>query len=137
MSIIKIKSRIDAPVSKVWKAYTSPKHIVNWNFASPDWHCPSAENDLRIGGKYKARMDARDGSFGFDFEAVYDQIIPNKLMTYTLTDGRKVICQFEEEDGQTEVTTEFETENQNPQEMQRDGWQAILNNFKSYVENLP
>jgi len=136
MSIIKIENTIQSPVSKVWEAYTEPKHIVNWNFASDDWCCPHAENDLKPGGKYSARMEAKDKSFGFDFEAMYDEIIPEKKIVYTIADGRKVIIAFEGQNGETKVTTEFETENQNPVEMQRDGWQAILNNFKKYVESI-
>lgn len=136
MSFIKIKNTIKASASKVWKAYTEPEHITNWNFASEDWYCPSAENDLQPGGKYKSRMEAKDGSFGFDFEAVYDEIIPEKKIVYTIADGRKVINSFEEKNGEIHIVTEFEAENQNPEEMQRDGWQSILNNFKDYVENL-
>ncbi len=136
MEKIKIETIIDAKSSKFWEAYNSPQHIVNWNFASDDWHCPSAETDLQPGGKYKARMEAKDGSFGFDLEAIYDEIIPHEKLEYTLLDGRKVITTFCEEDEKTKVVTEFEAENQNPLEMQKEGWQAILDNFKKYVETL-
>src|SRR5690606_13331869 len=125
---------IHSSVEKVWSAYNQPEHITKWNQASDDWHCPKAETDLKPGGKYKARMEARDGSFGFDFEAVYDEIIPESKIAYTIADGRKVETLFENRGGSTGVTTIFEAENRNPAEMQRDGWWAILNNFKNYVE---
>lgn len=135
-TVIKIETFIDAKASKVWEAYNSPNHIIHWNFASDDWHCPSAETDLRPGGKYKARMEAKDGSFGFDLEAIYDEILPHEKLVYTLLDGRKVETNFHEQNEKTKVVTEFEAENQNPVEMQKDGWQAILDNFKKYVETL-
>ena len=135
-STITIDSTINANSEKVWIYWTSPDHITKWNFASDDWCCPSAENDLTAGGKYKARMETKDGSFGFDFEAVYDEIIEHKKIVYTIADGRKVTTTFEKLDGLTKVTTVFEAESENPIEMQRDGWQAIMNNFKKYVEGL-
>jgi uncharacterized protein YndB with AHSA1/START domain len=134
---IKIENYIKAPVHRVWDAYNNPDEITKWNQASEDWHCPKAEVDLNPGGKYKTRMEAKDGSFGFDFEAVYDEIVPQAKVAYTIADGRKVETVFENLDGSTKITTEFEAENQNPVEMQRGGWQSILNNFKNYVENNP
>lgn len=131
---IKINALVSADVKKVWNYYNSPEHITNWNFASDDWHCPSAENNLKVGGKLKSRMEAKDGSFGFDFEAVYDKIIEHEKIVYTLTDGRKVETLFEIVDGKTKVITTFDAENENPVEMQRAGWQAILDNFRKYVE---
>ncbi len=131
---ITIDSLIEAPVSRVWEYWTDPQHIVNWNFASDDWCCPSASNDLQPGGRYLARMEAKDGSFGFDFEAVYDEVIQNKKLAYTLGDGRVVITDFEDLGDKTKVTTRFDSEEMNPEEMQRQGWQAILNNFKAYSE---
>lgn len=136
MGKIKIQTTIGAPLDKVWKAWTTPEHITKWNFASEDWHCPRVENDMQVGGKYKARMEAKDGSFGFDFEATYDEIVDRKKIVYTIADGRKVDTQFREISGQTSISTEFDPENQNPMEMQQQGWQAILDNFKKYVENL-
>lgn len=133
-SKIKIQATIAAAPQKVWEAWTKPEHITNWNFASDDWRCPKAANDLRVGGKYAARMEAKDGSFGFEFEAVYEEIIDQKKITYTMSDGRKATTDFENLSGKTKVTTVFDAEKQNPEEMQRDGWQAILNNFKKYVE---
>jgi len=133
-SKIQIDALISLAPSKVWELWTGPEHITKWNFAIPEWSCPSAKNDLRVGGKYVARMEARDGSFGFDFEATYDEVVPHTRLTYTLGDGRMVTTTFAELEGQTKVTTVFDAEKLNPEEMQRDGWQAILNNFKSYAE---
>ena len=133
-----IQITIEATVAQspeiVWDHYTNPKHIVNWNFASDDWHCPKAENNPVVGGAYFSRMEAKDGSFGFDFRAVYEEVIPNRKLVYTLEDGRKVTTLFEKVGNTTNVNTIFEAENQNPVDMQKAGWQAILNNFKSYVE---
>ncbi|MFO0764948.1 MAG: SRPBCC family protein [Patescibacteria group bacterium] len=133
--MINIEATINAPVEKVWTNYTEPEHITKWNFASDDWMCPSATNDLRVGGMLTARMEAKDGSFGFDFGGTYTEVIPNQRLAYTLGDGRKVEVNFSETDGVTTVTTAFDAETQNPEEMQRQGWQAILNNFKKHVES--
>ena len=132
---ITIESIISANTNKVWDYYTLPEHITKWNFASDDWHCPKAENDLRVGGKLKSRMEAKDGSFGFDFEAIYDEVVNHKKISYNLTDGRQVITVFENQNGKTKVTTTFDAETQNSVELQRNGWQAILDNFKKYVES--
>jgi uncharacterized protein YndB with AHSA1/START domain len=113
-----------------------PEHITKWNFASDDWCCPRASNDLKKGGKYAARMEAKDGSFGFDFEAIYDKVDNQKEIAYTMGDGRQAVTTFEDLGGKTKVTTIFDAESQNPVEMQRDGWQAIMNNFKKHVEGL-
>lgn len=131
---ITVHALVDAPVSKVWDYYTNPDHITGWNFASPDWCCPRAENDLRAGGKYMARMEARDGSFGFDFEAVYDEVLANHKIVYTMADGRKAVVLFRENQDKTEVTVTFDAENQNPADLQKQGWQAILDNFRQYTE---
>lgn len=130
-----VSATINAPLEKIWDSYTNPKHIVNWNFADPSWHCPSAENDMRIGGTYKARMEAKDGSFGFDFEAIYSEISVGKNFTYGFG-GRTATVQFNDLGNQTEVIITFDPENENPIDMQKSGWQMILNNFKSYSENL-
>ncbi len=135
-SQITIEALVAASPEQVWRCWTEPDHIVKWNFANDDWCCPRAENDLRVGGKYNARMEAKDGSFGFDLEATYDEVQANKRIAYTMTDGRVAITDFEELDASTRVTTLFDAEEQNSIEMQRDGWQAILNNFKKYVEAL-
>jgi uncharacterized protein YndB with AHSA1/START domain len=127
---------VNAEIKKVWDCWTQPKHIVNWNFASDEWHCPSAENDLRVGGKMFSRMEAKDGSFGFDFEGVYDEIVDYKKISYGLSDGRKVVTTFKELNGDVDVVTEFDVEDQNSAEQQKVGWQAILNNYKAYIEGL-
>ena len=131
---ITIDAKVNAPIEKVWDYYTKPEHITKWNFASDDWECPSASNDLRAGGKYIARMQAKDGSFGFDFEAIYDDIINNEKIAYTMTDGRQATVSFHNLGDKTGVTVTFDAETENPIEMQRDGWQSILNNFKKYAE---
>lgn len=131
---IKISTTIQSNLHKVWIYYTQPEHITNWNFASDDWQCPHAENELRVGGKYIARMEAKDGSFGFDFEGVYDEVIDQKKITYTLGDGRMVTTIFEAQDSNTNVTTSFDAEGSHSIEMQQAGWQAILDNFKKYTE---
>lgn len=128
-----VKALVHASKDHTWDCYTNPKHIVNWNFADPSWHCPSAENDMRIGGTYKARMEARDGSFGFDFEAVYTDIDEGNYFSYEFG-GRKATVQFNLVDDGTEVIVSFDAETENPVEMQQAGWQAILNNFKNYTE---
>src|ERR1700753_2969651 len=131
---ITVGATVNAPVSKVWELWSGPEHIVKWNNASPDWHTPRAENDLRTGGKLSARMEAKDGSFGFDFWGIYDEVIEHQLISYTIGDGRKVEILFSPDGGSTKITETFEAENQNPIEMQRGGWQAILDSFKHYAE---
>lgn len=131
---ITINVKVQADIKKVWDFYTNPRHITKWNYALDTWHCPYASNDLRIGGKLIARMEAKDGSVGFDFEGVYEEIIENKKIAYTMPDGRKVTITFHSVNNQTEVIITFDAEQTNPLEMQRDGWQAILNNFKKYTE---
>jgi uncharacterized protein YndB with AHSA1/START domain len=132
---ITIEAEISANTKKVWDYYTLPKHITKWNFASDDWHCPDAENDLRVGGKLISRMESKDGSVGFDFEAVYDEVVDLKKIVYTIADGRKVKTEFNNQENKTKVTTTFEAESVNSIELQKTGWQAILNNFKKYVES--
>lgn len=131
---ITIEATMDAPVGKVWECWTRPEHITQWNFAADTWQCAWAKNDLKVGGKYTARMEAKDGSFGFDFEAIYDEVVDQKKIAYTMLDGRKAITDFEEVDGKVRVATTFDAETQNPIDFQKQGWQAILNNFKKYVE---
>lgn len=128
-----ISSLISAPIKKVWDYYTDPAHIIHWNFADPSWHCPHAENDLRVGGRYLARMEAKDNSFGFDFDANYTEVNPGRDFTYQFGD-RLATVSFMEIDGKTEVTIAFDPETENSIELQRNGWQAILNNFKKYTE---
>lgn len=136
MSIAKItvEATINADINKAWDAWTNPEHITKWNFATDDWQCPKAENDLRPGGQYFARMEAKDGSFGFDFEAVYDEVVPLEKIAYTMADGRQATSTFENLGDTTKVVTVFDAESVNPVEMQQQGWQMILNNFKKYTE---
>ncbi|MCF8266720.1 MAG: SRPBCC family protein [Ignavibacteriales bacterium] len=131
---VTINASILADRKKVWDYYTNPVHIIHWNFASDDWCCPSAANDMRPGGKYSARMEAKDGSFGFDFEGIYDEITEGKSFSFTLADDRKVYVSFEDSGNATLATVKFDTETQNPVELQRAGWQAILDNFKKYAD---
>ena len=133
--MITVKATINAPIQKVWMFWTSPEHIVKWNHASDDWHTTFAEVDLREGGKFLSRMEAKDGSFGFDFWGVYDKLILNQQIEITLGDDRKVSVTFSSlDDDKTEVIETFEAENTNPIELQRGGWQAILDNFKKHAE---
>lgn len=131
---ITVQTTVNAPIEKVWKIWNNPADITKWATASPEWHTPKAENDLKVGGKFMSRMEAKDGSMGFDFEGVYDQVKTNELISYAMADGRKVKITFEKAGDQTKITETFDAENQNPIEMQRGGWQAILDNFKNYAE---
>jgi uncharacterized protein YndB with AHSA1/START domain len=130
---ITIETTIDAPVGAVWKAYVTPEDIVQWNAASDDWHTTRSTVDLRAGGEFCSRMEARDGSFGFDFAGTYTRIVPNELIEYEFG-GRKGAVEFVEGGGSTTVRSTFDAETENPIEMQRNGWQAILNNFAQHVE---
>ena len=132
---IRVTTTIAAEPNKVWEYWTNPEHIVNWNFASEDWHCPAAENDLRTGGRFKYTMACKDGEMQFDFEGVYDDIIPEKKIAYTLADARQVAVIFKKEIRKTKVIETFDAENTHTVEVQRNGWQAILDNFKKYVES--
>lgn len=132
---VTVSATINAPVEKVWTLWNTPEDIMQWNTASPDWHSPKSENDLRVGGTFSTRMEAKDGSFGFDFGGVYDIVDEYKHIAYTLGDERKVEIFFSSENGQTKVVETFDAESTNPVEMQQGGWQAILNNFKKYAEN--
>jgi uncharacterized protein YndB with AHSA1/START domain len=136
-STITVEAVVKAPVEKVWKSWTEPQHITQWCQASEDWHVPYADNDVRTGGQFKTTMAAKDGSFSFDFEGVYSQVKTNSLIEYDIADGRKVKIVFEGKGNETRVTETFEAESTNPIEMQRGGWQAILDNFKTYTEALP
>ncbi|GAA4924143.1 SRPBCC family protein [Mucilaginibacter defluvii] len=131
---ITVQATTNAPAEKVWTYWNAPEHITKWCQASADWHAPYAENDLRPDGKFKTTMAAKDGSFSFDFEGVYTEVEPYKLISYTMADGRMVTVEFDEKDNTTTVTETFDPENTNPIEMQRGGWQAILDNFKQYAE---
>ena len=135
-TVIRIRATVDKAIEIVWKCWITPEDIVRWNNASEDWYTPRAQNDLQVDGTFNYRMEARDGSFGFDFSGIYSNVIPNKLIEYTMDDGRKVSIQFNPLVKGTEITESFEAEEINPVEMQRIGWQSILNNFKRYTENM-
>ena len=132
---VTVETTIQAPVEKVWEFWTEPIHITKWNFASDEWHSPFAENDLREGGKFTSRMEAKDGSLGFDFSGVYDEIKRHEVIAYTLEDGRKVRISFNVRAGETEIIETFDAETSHSIELQQQGWQAILNNFKKYVDS--
>jgi uncharacterized protein YndB with AHSA1/START domain len=134
-AMITVENTINAPVQKVWDYWTNPEHITKWNSASDDWHTTCAENDLRPGGKFSSRMEAKDGSMGFDFWGTYDAVKNNEYIESTMGDGRKLKVRFSAEGNSTKVTESFEPENENPRELQQGGWQAILDNFKKYTES--
>lgn len=132
---ITIETQVHAGVEKVWTMWSTPADIIKWCTATPEWHTPRAENDLRTGGAFSSRMEAKDGSMGFDFSGVYDEVVPNEYIEYTMGDGRKVTIDFHTHGDHTHIIQSFDAEQENPIEMQQAGWQAILNNFKSYVES--
>ena len=134
-TIIKVETTVNTPLKKIWQLWTVPEHIMQWNNASPDWHTPNAANNLIVGGIFNYRMEAKDGSFGFDFGGTYDVIMPDSRIEYTLGDGRKVIVEFIADGNQTNIKETFESEMENSLELQKAGWQAILDNFKKYAES--
>ena len=131
---ISISTTVKADLDKVWEYWTAPKHIKKWNNASDDWLTSKAENDLKKSGRFTYRMEAKDGSAGFNFGGNYTEVKTNEFLAYSLDDGRKVTVKFKEKDNKIKLTETFEPENENPIEMQRNGWQAILDNFKKYTE---
>lgn len=133
--MITVQNTINASIEKVWELWTAPEHVVKWNNASDDWHTPFAENDLRIGGKFKYTMASKDGTMRFDFEGIYTNVVNPSLIEYEMADGRKVKIVFEKDAEGIKVIESFDPETVNPEEMQQQGWQAILDNFKKYVEN--
>lgn len=135
-TLVNVEVKVNSPIEKVWECFTKPEHIINWNFASDDWCCPNAVNDLKPGGKFSWRMESKDGAMGFDFEGVYDEVIEFEKLKYTLGDDRKVEIIFDSKNDFTLIKETFEAENVFSIEQQRQGWQAILNNFKKYVESL-
>jgi uncharacterized protein YndB with AHSA1/START domain len=133
--IITVEAVINAPINKVWKYWTSPEDIIQWNTASEDWHTTRTENDLRIGGSFISRMEAKDGSFGFDFTGQYIEVKTHELIVYTIIDGRKVHISFNPIGNSTSVIESFEAEDENSVELQKNGWLSILDSFKRYVES--
>lgn len=134
MEMITVSTIVRAPRARVWESWTDPAHVVHWCFASADWHAPRAENDLRVGGRFMTRMEAKDGSAGFDFGGTYTEVLPEERIGYVMDDGRKVAITFADKDGGTEVTEAFDPETENAPERQKEGWQAILENFRKYTE---
>lgn len=134
MEKITVTITTSSSLKSVWDKWTGAEHIVNWNFASDDWHCPKATNDPQTGGKFSSTMASKDGTMSFDFEGMYDEVIPHQSIAYTMPDGRKVQVTFQTENDITTVTEIFDPETQNPADLQKAGWQAILDNFKRYVE---
>ncbi len=132
---ITVETHIDAPIEKIWKYWTEPEHITKWCSASDDWHAPRATNDLKVGGKFMTRMESKDGKEGFDFSGTYTTVIPNEKIAYTMDDGRKVTIEFIPQEKGYKIDETFEPENENPVEMQRGGWQAILDKFANYIVN--
>ncbi len=134
-TVITVEATVNAPVEKVWDLWSKPEHITKWNNASDDWHSPKAQNDLRTGGSFLVRMEAKDGTMGFDFGGIYDDVKENEYIGYTMGDGRKVKVWFTKDEGKTKVVESFEAEQTHSIEMQKGGWQSILDNFKKYTES--
>ena len=130
---ITVETIVKAPVAKVWSAYTTPSDIKQWNTASDDWHTTASAVDLRVGGAFTSRMEAKDGSFGFDFAGMYTRIVPSELIEYSFGD-RTAAVEFVAGTNGVTVRVTFDAETENPVDRQRQGWQAILNNFAKHVE---
>lgn len=133
--VLEVSTEVEIPAEKAWELFNTPEHIINWNAASPDWHTPNASNDLQTGGRFSYRMEARDGTVGFDFAGEYTEVTPITSFAYRMEDGRNAWVDFQPIPSGTRITTRFDAETSNPLELQQYGWQAILNNFKSYAEN--
>lgn len=131
---ITVETSVKIPVATAWTYWTEPQHITEWNTASDDWHTPLSKNDLRVGGRFLSRMEAKDGSFGFNFSGTYDEVVLNTVIAYTLDDDRKVRITFTDQGDTTKIVEMFEAESENPIEFQRGGWQSILDHYKTYVE---
>ena len=133
---ITVTTIVNVPLQKAWEYWTQPEHITKWNFASDDWECPKATNDLKVGGEFSYTMAAKDGSFSFDFGGVYTEVVEYETIKYELGDSRKIEVTFKEVDGGVEVTEVFDPETENPRDMQQGGWQSILNNYKKHAESI-
>lgn len=134
--MIEVTALTSASRSTVWHAFTDPSHVVNWNFAGDDWCCPSCTNDVRVGGTWSSRMEARDGSFGFDFESTYTEVVEGEKIHLLMADGRRWEVEFSDEGTGTRITERFDPEAENPEDMQRTGWQMILDRFAAYASGL-
>lgn len=132
---VTVETTVQAPIEKVWQYWTEPAHVTKWNFASHDWHCPTATNDLKVDGKFSYRMESKDGRSGFDFGGLYTLVEPQHKISYKMSDGRTVDITFMPQGDTVKVSETFAVENENTIELQRSGWQSILNNFKKHVEN--
>lgn len=133
--MITVQNTINASIEKVWELWTAPEHVMKWNNASEDWHTPFAENDLKVGGKFKYTMASKDGTMRFDFEGIYTNVVSPSLIEYKLADDRKVKITFESQKNGVLLIEKFDPETENSEALQQQGWQAILDNFKKYVEN--
>ncbi len=133
--MITVQNTINASIEKVWELWTGPEHVMKWNNASEDWHTPFAENDLKVGGKFKYTMASTDGTMRFDFEGIYTNVVNPSLIEYKLADDRKVKITFESQKNGVLLIEKFDPETENSEALQQQGWQAILDNFKKYVEN--
>lgn len=136
MTQITVSTLVEAPLETIWECWTNPEHIMEWNHASDDWHCPAATNDIRVGGTFSFTMAANDGSVSFDFEGTYTDVIEKEHIEYSLDDNRHISVHFEEENWNIRITEIFDAEDKNPIEMQKNGWQAILDNFRDYTESV-
>lgn len=132
---ITVQTKIQAPIENVWDYYTKPEHMTKWNFASDEWCCPNAKNDLQKDGEFDLRMEAKDGSMGFDFKGKYENVVPNELISYKIADGRTVDVQFIKSERGVILKQTFDMEGTNSDEQQKNGWQAILDTFKKYAES--
>lgn len=133
---VRVETTVNVPLEKAWECFTEPEHITKWNFASADWHCPEASVNLYPGGRFSFRMEARDGTVGFDFTGRYTYVDFNSSIIYQIDDNREVSIEFNQVGEETRITETFEAEDLHPVEMQRDGWQAILNNYKKHTEQV-
>lgn len=136
METITVQTTVQLPAEKAWEIWTQPQHIINWNFASDDWQCPTAESDLKAGGRFTSRMEAKDGSMGFDFGGTFNEVRPYEFISYTMDDNRKVSVTFTKTDNGTEITETFEAESVHSMEEQQAGWQTIIDNYKKYAESV-
>ena len=136
MKKITVETTLTSPIEKVWDCWTLPKHITQWNFASDNWCCPEASNDLKVGGKFNWRMESKDGVMGFDFEGIYQKITQFECISYKMPDGRLVEIEFLKKGNEILVRETFDMENMHSEEQQRAGWQAILENFKKHAETI-
>ena len=133
---ITVQTHVSAAPELAWNVYTQPEHICAWNAASPDWHTPRATTDLRVGGRFSSRMEARDGSMGFDFEGTWTRVAPFTALSYTMPNGREADITFAQDDSGTAVVVTFDAEETHPLDMQKAGWQSILDNYARYIGSL-